>query len=258
MTDNLIPITYTSDRPTVSGRELHDALEVATEYKKWFSRMAEYGFTDGIDYEKVTQKCLTSSTGQNITDHQLTLDMAKELCMLQRTEKGRECRRYFIAVEKRWNSPEAIMSRALRLANRQLEALTGSVKELEQANAVQAQQLSELQPKASYYDLVLNCKDLISISAIAKDYGWSARKMNAYLHERGVQFKQGAIWLLYQKYAEKGYTSTKTSSYPGSDGAVHSKVHTYWTQKGRLFLYGLLKADGVLPLIEREEGEETA
>lgn len=119
--------------------------------------------------------------------------------------------------------------------------------------SVQNQQIAELQPKASYYDVVLNCKDLLSVSEIAKDYGKSAKWLNAKLHELKVQFKQGDIWLLYQKYAEKGYTSTKTQSYPGKDGAVHSKVHTYWTQKGRLFIYGLLKELGILPLIELEE-----
>lgn len=119
--------------------------------------------------------------------------------------------------------------------------------------SVQSQQIAELQPKASYYDVVLNCKDLMSIGKIAKDFGKSAVWLNRWLHEKGVQYKQGDIWLLYQKYAEKGYTSTKTQSYNGSDGAVHSKVHTYWTQKGRLFLYDLLKENGFLPVIEQEE-----
>ena len=126
---------------------------------------------------------------------------------------------------------------------------------LSSAVAVQNQQIAELTPKASYYDVVLNCKDLVSISTIAKDYGWSAIKMNDYLHEHGVQFKQGDIWLLYQKYANRGYTSTKTHTYPGSDGEVHSRVHTYWTQQGRLFIYDLLKADNILPLIESNAQE---
>ena len=124
-------------------------------------------------------------------------------------------------------------------------------KQLQLTVSVQNQQIAELQPKASYYDVVLNCKDLLSITDIAKDYGKSAKWLNAYLHEKGVQFKQGGIWLLYAKYADKGYTSTKTQTYAGSDGASHSKVHTYWTQKGRLFLYELLKADGIIPTIER-------
>ena len=122
---------------------------------------------------------------------------------------------------------------------------------LENTVAVQSQQITELQPKASYYDVVLNSKDLLSIGKIAKDFGKSAVWLNKWLHEQGVQYKQGEIWLLYQKYAEQGYTNTKTQTYNGSDGAVHTKVHTYWTQKGRLFIYDLLKANGILPLIER-------
>lgn len=118
--------------------------------------------------------------------------------------------------------------------------------------AIQEQQIAELQPKASYYDVVLNCKDLISIGKIAKDYGWSAQKMNDYLHEKGVQYKQGKTWLLYQKHASYGYTSTKTHVYHGDDGFEHAaEPHMYWTQKGRLFIYELLKSDGIYPLIEQ-------
>lgn len=125
-------------------------------------------------------------------------------------------------------------------------------KALTQTVAVQQQQILELKPKASYYDVVLNCKDLLSITEIAKDYGKSARWLNELLHELKVQYKQGnKIWLLYQKYANKGYTSTKTQTYNGNDGDVHTKVHTYWTQKGRLFIYDLLKSIGTLPLIEQ-------
>lgn len=123
---------------------------------------------------------------------------------------------------------------------------------LQQTIAVQNQQIAEMKPKASYYDVVLNCKDLVAATVIAKDYGWSARKLNRYLQEKGIQFRKCGVWLLYQKYAENGYTSTKTCPYDGSDGSVHTKPHTYWTQKGRLFIYDLMKADGILPLIEKE------
>jgi len=126
-------------------------------------------------------------------------------------------------------------------------------KALEERIAIQNQQIVEMKPKVSYYDLVLNCRDLVAISVIAKDYGWSAKRMNSYLKDKGVQFKQGSIWLLYQKYAELGYTSTKTHSYNGKDGSVHTRPHTYWTQKGRLFIYSLLKSDDILPTIEKED-----
>jgi phage antirepressor YoqD-like protein len=108
-----------------------------------------------------------------------------------------------------------------------------------------------MRPKAGYFDVVLACKDAVAISVIAKDYGWSAKRMNSFLHECGIQFKQGNIWLLYQNHAQKGYTDTKTHIYTGKDGEPHSTVHTYWTQKGRLFIYETMKTKGFLPMIER-------
>jgi anti-repressor protein len=247
--DELIRINYDSERPTVNGRDLHDALQVKTAYKDWFPRMCEYGFFEGTDFCSFLSE---SSGGRPAVNHQLTIDMAKQLCMIQRTDIGRKFRHYFIQVEEAWNSPEAVMARALQFANQQLALLKHQNMELTDTIAVQNQQILEMKPKVSYYDVVLNCKDLISTSAIAKDYGKSAIWMNRYLHEKGVQFKQGDIWLLYQKYAQKGYTSTKTHSYPGTDGETHTKVHTYWTQKGRLFIYELMKSDGMMPLIEQE------
>ena len=247
--DELIRINYDSERPTVNGRDLHDALQIKTAYKDWFPRMCEYGFFEGTDFCSFLSE---SSGGRPAVNHQLTIDMAKQLCMIQRTEIGRKFRQYFIQVEEAWNSPEAVMARALQFANQQLALLKHQNMELTDTIAVQNQQILEMKPKVSYYDVVLNCKDLISTSAIAKDYGKSAIWMNRYLHEKGVQFKQGDIWLLYQKYAQKGYTSTKTHSYSGSDGEPHTKVHTYWTQKGRLFIYELMKSDGMKPLIEQE------
>ena len=138
-------------------------------------------------------------------------------------------------------------------ALQELKAEREKRRSLEGTVAVQNQQIAEMQPKVSYYDLILQCPDLMSITTIAKDYGWSAKRRNAYLHEQGIQFKQSGIWLLYQQYAEQGYTSTKTHNYTGEDGTQHAKPHTYWTQKGRLFLYDFLKARGILPLIERED-----
>lgn len=126
-------------------------------------------------------------------------------------------------------------------------------KELELENARQKQQLAEYSPKASYYDVVLQTTDALSASEIAKDYGKSAKWLNNLLHEKGIQFKQGGIWLLYQKYAEQGYTRSKTHTYSGDDGKQHSKLHTYWTQKGRLFIYDLLKRDDILPLMEQPD-----
>ena len=137
-------------------------------------------------------------------------------------------------------------------ALQELKAERAKNVELTTTISIQEQQIAEMKPKASYYDVVLNCKDAVSITTIAKDYGKSGRWFNEYLHNLGVQFRQGKIWLLYQKYAQHGYTTTKTHTYLGNDGTMHSKVHTYWTQKGRLFIYELLKDHGILPLIEQE------
>ena len=153
------------------------------------------------------------------------------------------------AVDDMLNNPDALIEALQAYKAERMQRMA-----LEAENAVQKQQLIEMQPKASYYDVVLNSPDLVSITEISKDYGWSAQRMNEYLHRQGIQFKQGGrIWILYQKYAEKGYTSTKTHTFPATDGTIHTKVHTYWTQKGRLFIYDLLKADGILPLIEQED-----
>lgn len=255
--NELIRITYDNDqRPTVMGRDLHEALGIRTAYKDWFPRMCEYGFSDGADYitlkyERVQMEG-DRTVAREVTDHQLTIEMAKELCMIQRTEIGKKCREYFLELERRWNSPEAVMARALQFANNQLALVREQNTRLLETTAVQAQQIAELKPKASYYDVVLACKDLLPISQISKDYGWSARRMNEWLNAQGVQYKQGNIWLLYQKYAERGYTNTKTHVHPGRDGTPHTTVHTYWTQAGRLFIYQLMKADGHLPTMEQE------
>lgn len=125
-------------------------------------------------------------------------------------------------------------------------------KALELDNQVKDQQIAELQPKASYYDLVLQCNSLLSMTEIAKDYGMSAKGMNKKLHELGVQFNQSGVWFLYAKYQDQGYTQTKTQNYNKPDGTQGSKAHMYWTQKGRLFLYDLLKQNGIFPMIEQE------
>jgi phage anti-repressor protein len=112
--NELIKINYDSERPTVSGRDLHTALEVQTRYNDWFNRMCEYGFAEGTDFYSILSK--TPNGGRPSTDHQLTIPMAKELCMLQRTEKGKQFRTYFIQVEEKWNSPEEVMKRARQIS----------------------------------------------------------------------------------------------------------------------------------------------
>jgi len=121
-------------------------------------------------------------------------------------------------------------------------------KELELTTAIQNQQIAELKPKASYYDLILQNRNTVPVTQIAKDYGMSGRRFNELLHDLGIQYKFRKTWLLYQHYADRGYTQSKTFAID----AEKSAMHTYWTQKGRLFLYDLLKGEGILPLIEQE------
>jgi prophage antirepressor-like protein len=136
-------------------------------------------------------------------------------------------------------------------ALQELKAERSKANALTERVAVQEQQIVEMKPKAGYYDVVLACKNAVPMRVIAKDYGWSAQRMNAFLHEHGIQYKQGGVWLLYQNHAENGYTDTKTHIHQGSDGNPKSTIHTYWTQKGRLFIYEKMKSAGHLPLIER-------
>lgn len=242
--NQLIPVqTNEHLEPIISGRDLHEFLEVKTPYDTWFPRMIEYGFEDWKDFSTFL---LESSGGRPATDHALKLDMAKEISMIQRNEKGKQARQYFIAVEKEYNSPEKIMARALRIADE-------TINRLRLDNNIQSQQIAELQPKATYYDLVLQCKDLISITVIAQDFGLTAQKLNNILQKEEIQYKQSGLWLLKGKHKDKGYTFSKTEPYVGKDGTPKTKLHTYWTQKGRLFIYDLLKSKGILPVIEREE-----
>lgn len=250
--NELLRVNYDSDRITLSARELHEFLEIKTKYATWFERMAEYGFTENIDYRVRYPKMGSENRGgQNKVDHEITLDMAKEIAMLQRSEKGKQCRQYFLELERKWNSPEAVMNRALEYSRKQVQALLKTNEKLELENKMKDQQLNELKPKADYYDQILQSKSLVLISQIAKDYGLGAPTMNKKLHELGVQYKQGGQWLLYSKYQNKGYTHSRTINITRSDGRSDVRMQTEWTQKGRLFLYELLRKNGILPIIEQ-------
>lgn len=150
-------------------------------------------------------------------------------------------------LERALAEPDFLISLATKLKEER-EART----KLELDKTVLTQQVAELKPKASYYDLVLQCPGLLSMTEIAKDYGMSAKAMNKKLHELGVQFNQGGVWFLYARYQSEGYTQTKTQNYSRPDGTQGTRTHMYWTQKGRVFLYYLLKEQGILPMMERD------
>lgn len=256
MNEIAISVNYNNDNPTISGRELHAALQVKTHYPLWFDRMREYGFAENKDFFTEFKNVFREDgreMPQKQIDHLLTLDMAKELCMIQRTEIGKRCREYFLNLERQWNSPDAVMARALQIADQKLELAKQQNGSLIETTSVQAKQIEEMKPKARYCEVVLNSAGLLPISTIAKDYGKSAVWLNKWLHEHGIQYKMGTVWLLYQKYADRGYVQSKTFTILDGNGDTIAKPNTQWTQRGRMFIYEQLKKEGILPLIEQDD-----
>lgn len=188
----LIRVNYDNERPTVLGRELHDILEVKTPYAKWFSRMCEYGFTEGTDYVTVDKKVLRADgveMPQTQSDHQLTIPMAKEICMLQRTESGKECRQYFIQIEEQWNSPDAIMQRALQIANARVEKLRGENVALQAANSDLTVKNQIMQPKADYFDELVDRNLLTNFRDTAKQLGVKQNTFVKFLLDRKYLYR---------------------------------------------------------------------
>ncbi len=198
--NELIKINYESDRPTVLARDLHEFLEVETPFNKWFSRMCEYGFTDGADF----QTFLSESTGgRPATDAQLTIDMAKEICMLQRNERGKQARLYFLQLEREWNSPEAVMSRALRMAEERLERFKAINANLSVQNAI-------MQPKAEYFDGLCDRESLTGVRETAKLLGLKQNDFVKWLidHKYIYRDKRGRL-MPYAEHVDSGLFTIK-------------------------------------------------
>lgn len=254
---NLIPISYDNpERPTVSGRELHEFLKIDTPYAKWFGRMVEGGFfTEGEDFATVDKNVLRADGTQMPQiqhDHQLTIPMAKELCMIQRNERGKQARQYFLAVEAQWNSPEEVMRRAVLIAQKQNDQLKAVNKQLLAEN-------NDLKPDAEYARAVCVGKNCRTTTTIAKDYGLIAEKLNSILHGLKIQYKTSdGQWVLYAKYCGKGYTKNRKSTpfQHKSTGEWDTKNTTVWTEAGQRFIYEQLKAVGMLPSVERRQSVE--
>lgn len=232
-----------NSEPWFVGKDVAEALG----YKNTKDALAKH--VDSEDKEILKSQ---NATLENIPNRGVTVVNESGLYCLVLSSKLPSAKKF-----KRWVTSEVLP--ALRKTGQyQVKELSGQelmAKALIEAQNVLAAKdkvIEEMKPKASYYDVILNCKGLLATSVIAKDYGWSAIRLNEYLHKKGIQFKQGKTWLLYQKYATEGYASTKTHEHLGNDGTNHANVHTYWTQKGRRFIYDLLKNDGIVPLIERD------
>ncbi|MFI3632771.1 phage antirepressor [Streptococcus parauberis] len=237
-----------NNEPYFVGKDVADILGYTN------SRKALIDHVDTDD--KLTSQIVTA--GQNRNQTIINESGLYSLILSSKLPQAKEFKRWvtsevlptirkhgMFAVNDLLDNPDMAIAAFQRLKEeRQLRLQTQE--ELAQKNQI----INELQPKATYYDLILQSESLVAISVIAKDYGMSAKKLNSLLHELKVQFKQGSTWLLYQKYANKGYTQSKTHTID----AERSKMHTYWTQKGRLFIYDLLKnKKGILPKIEQED-----
>lgn len=239
---NLIPVNVSkNDEQYVSGRDLHMFLEINTPYTMWFNRMCEYGFVENVDYMTDHKKVIRADgkvMPQAQLEHNLTIEMAKQLCMLARNDKGREAREYFIEVEKEWNSPEKVMSRALKIAN-------NVINEQKMVIAQQEQQIAEFQPVRDYVDEILSSTSTLTTTQVAADYDLSARALNKILHEAKLQRSVNGQWILYKDEMGKGYTKSETFTFTRTDGRLDSKIQTKWTQKGRLRIHEILTAKGI-------------
>lgn len=254
--NELIPINYEGEQPTVSARELYKALEVSKRFSAWFETNSQ-GFVENEDFTSVLSGTVVNNGAhREIQDYFLSVDMAKHICLMSRTDKGRECRQCLIDLEKAWNTPEQIFARALKMADQTIAKLKDSVRVLSTEISAKNQIIGELKPKADYYDEILKNPGLVTITQIAKYYGMSAKEMNSLLHDLGIQYKQSGQWLLYSTYHNMGYTHSETVNITRSDGRPDVKMNTKWTQKGRIFLYNTLKEKEILPVIEMLE--ETA
>lgn len=201
--NELIKINYESDRPTVLARDLHEFLEVKTAYKDWFPRMCEYGFAEGEDYCSFLSDRSDGLPGKPRQDAQLTIDMAKEICMLQRNEKGKQARQYFLQLEREWNSPEAVMSRALRMAEERLERFKAINANLSVQNAI-------MQPKAEYFDGLCDRESLTGVRETAKLLGLKQNDFVKWLidHKYIYRDKRGRL-MLYAEHVDSGLFTVK-------------------------------------------------
>ena len=232
--NELIKVNYESDRPTILGRDLHAALEVVTPYDKWFPRMSEYGFTEGEDYSTFLSDRVDGKAGKPRTDHQLTIPMAKEICMIQRSEKGKQFRQYFIEIENRWNTPEAVMARALQMANRKID-------EIKNANVLLEQKIEADKPKVIFADSVSAAKTSILVGDLAKllkqnGVNIGQNRLFEWLRQNGYLIKSGSSKNMpTQKAADMGLFEVKVSTVNNPDGSIRETKTTKVTGKGQVY-----------------------
>lgn len=227
--NEVIKVTVNDNHePIVSGRQLHEALGVKTEYRKWFGRMAEYGFEENQDFARVTQKCPTPGGLQDMADHIIKLDMAKEIAMIQRTDKGKEVRQYFIQVEKDFNSPEKIMARALLMADKKIHKLET--------------QIEADKPKVLFADAVSASHTSILVGELAKlisqnGYKIGANRLFSWMRENGYLIKRkGSDWNMpTQRSMDLKLFEIKETNVQHADGHISVNKTPKVTGKGQQY-----------------------
>ena len=225
--NELLKVNYGNDRITLSARELHEFLGIGTEFAKWMQRMCEYGFSENQDYRVFVKNDDNSKGGRPSTDYEITLDMAKEIAMIQRSDKGKEVRQYFLELERRWNSPEAVMNRALEYSRKQVKAL------MEENN--------ELKPKALFADAVSASDESILIGQLAKlirqnGYEIGQNRLFEWMRENGYLIKSGSRRNQpTQRAMDMGLFEVKERTISNPDGSTRITLTTKVTGKGQVY-----------------------
>ena len=232
--DELIKVNYSTGYPTVSARDLHEGLKINTRFNDWFPRMVEYGFTEGKDFYSKMSKT-SENGGRPSVDYDITVDMAKQICMIQRSEAGKRYRQYFIDLEKAWNTPEQIMARALKMAEKTIEKLTLHNKELLTDN-------ERMKPKEIFADAVSASHTSILIGDLAKvlkqnGFDIGANRLFEILRSEGYLIKRkGSDWNMpTQKSMEMGLFEIKESTSVNPDGSIRTNKTTKVTGRGQLY-----------------------
>lgn len=230
----LLRINYESERPTVSARELHEGLGINTKFSTWFPRMCEYGFEPERDFEKCYPNLGSGSNGgQNATDYQISIDMAKQICMIQRTEKGKQYRQYFIDLEKAWNTPEQVMARALKIANNEIDKLKAD-------NKVLIADTERMKPKEIFADAVESSRTSILIGDMAKlicqnGHEIGQNRLFEWMRQNDYLIKSGGSKNMpTQKAMEQKLFEVKERTVVNPDGSVRITRTTLVTGKGQI------------------------
>ena len=244
MEKELIKITTNEEgQKLVSARELHEGLKVKSRFNDWMTnRIKKYGFEENLDYTKILVQC---KRGQNEYDFYITVDMAKELCMVENNELGRQFRKYFIEVEKQLKEIKKLDSYMIEdpieRAKRWIEEAEER-KALMEDNIKKDEEIKVLKPKAEFTDKFLQDDTLYKATDIAKEVGMTATKFNKLLEGLGIQFKQGGKWYITSEYDGNSYTKPYTFEY--KEGKFQTQMR--FTSKGRKFILDTLESLGII------------